>query len=86
MNIITLIAILISLSLIYSMIQSHNNMEKELREIRMKCIMPTRSDSSISSSTPSTSSTPSYNVQTNNPYSILKSSMVSTLTNLLPRT
>jgi len=79
MNIITLIAILVALSLLYSMIQSHNNMEKELREIRMKCIMPTKSDTISSSSIPA-----SYDVRTNNPYSVLKSRLVSTLTNLLP--
>jgi hypothetical protein len=86
MNIVTLLAIIFLISLIYSLIQSHNNIERELREIRMKCVMPTNSNeiaASKSGSTPASTSV-SYSNPTNNPYKVLKSSLVSGLTSLLP--
>jgi hypothetical protein len=78
MNIVTLIAVIFLISLIYSLIQSHNNIERELREIRMKCVMPTNSNE-IASSTPA-----SYSNPKNNPYKMVKSSLVTGLTSLLP--
>jgi len=83
MNIITLLAILFIISLMYSLIQSHNNIEKELREIRMKCVLPVNNnaDSSGPSGAPV-----SYSNPTNNPYNSLKTSFVSSLTSLLPVT
>ena len=38
MNFITIIIIAIVVWLVYSLIQSYRNLEKELREIRAKCI------------------------------------------------
>jgi len=76
MNVITLITILIIAWLIYSLIQSHHNIEKELREIRMKCILPT--------STPSSNTKDIYSNSNNYPLNTLKTSLISNLTNLLP--
>ena len=74
MNVITLISIILVAWLIYSLIQSHNNIEKELREIRMKCIMPV---------SPSTNDT--YSNPKNNPLNALKSGLISNLNNMLPQ-
>jgi len=82
MNIVTLLAIIFLISLIYSLIQSHNNIERELREIRMKCVMPTNSNEIAASKSASTPA--SYSNPNNNPYKMVKSSLVSGLTSLLP--
>jgi hypothetical protein len=81
MNVITLIAIVIIAWLIYSLIQSHHNIEKELREIRIKCVLPS---TNYDSSTISTTSPASYSNKNNYPLNSLKSSLVSNLTTLLP--
>jgi len=38
MNLVTIIVIIIVIWLVYNLIQSYNNLQQELREIRMKCI------------------------------------------------
>lgn len=39
---ITLIIVLICLWFVYSLLQSYKNIERELREIRVKCVLPTK--------------------------------------------
>ena len=77
MKIITLLTILLIAWLIYSLIQSHNNIEKELREIRIKCVLPTTSD---------TGNKDKYSNPENNPLNNLKTNLVSNLSSLLPNT
>ena len=76
MNVITLLTIIVIGWLIYSLIQSHHNIEKELREIRMKCVLP--NNTSPSSNKDQYSNTDNY------PLNSLKTSLVSNLTSLLP--
>jgi len=63
MNLITIIIISIVIWLVYSLIQSYRNLEKELREIRVKCIgvntVPTK-ESSSNVSTKSTATTSTF--------------------------
>jgi hypothetical protein len=77
MKIITLITIVIIAWLIYSLIQSHHNIEKELREIRIKCVLPNNS------STPS-SNNDKYSNPDNYPLNSIKTGLISNLTSLLP--
>jgi hypothetical protein len=76
MQIITLISILFIGWLIYYLIQSHHNIEKELREIRIKCVLPTNSND--------TTSPASYSNSNNYPLNSIKNSVVSNLMSLLP--
>ena len=81
MNIITLFTVLLVAWLIYYLVQSQNNMAKELREIRVKCVMPMNDSTSTSSSR---SAPASYSNTMNYPLNSLKQSLVANLTNMLP--
>ena len=78
MKIITLLTILLIAWLIYSLIQSHHNIEKELREIRIKCVLPTTSD------TVANGKKDKFTNPDNYPLNSIKTNIISNLTTLLP--
>lgn len=45
MQLVTLIVIVICLWFVYALLQSYKNIERELREIRVKCVLPTKTKS-----------------------------------------
>ena len=58
MNLITVIIIAIVIWLVYSLIQSYRNLEKELKEIRAKCIIgSTTASTAATTSTAATATT-----------------------------
>jgi hypothetical protein len=77
MKIITLLAILFVGWIIYSLIQSNNNIQRELREIRLKCI--NNGTNTYSSS----NDTYTYDESTKTRLKTIQNTLVSGLTNLI---
>ena len=89
MKVITLLTIFFVGWIIYSLLQSNMSIQKELREMRMQCMSANSGNyNSISnahqSSYSSPSSSSSYGMYDNNALNLLKTSLVSSLKNMLP--
>jgi hypothetical protein len=89
MKIITLLTILFVGWIIYALIQSNMSIQKELREMRNQCMNSNNGNyNSISNASPSNSSPSSYSNNYGN-YSkdslnLIKNTLISSLTNILP--
>ena len=77
MKIITLLAILFVGWIIYTLIQSNNNIQRELREIRLKCI---NNDNNTYSSSNNTNI---YDESTRTRLQTIQNTLVSGLANLI---
>lgn len=89
MKIITLLTILFVGWIIYALIQSNMSIQKELREMRNQCMNSNNGNyNSISNASPSpaNSSPSSYNNYgySNNSLNLIKNTLISSLTNMLP--
>ena len=73
MNLVTIAVILLLVWLIYSILDSYNNLQSELREIRMKCISGGGNISETSASG-------------SNPIKNMKQTLIGGLTSLLQKT
>ena len=92
MKVITLLTIFFVGWIIYSLLQSNMSIQKELREMRMQCMSANSGNYNSISNAPqssksyhsSPSSSSSYGMYDNNALNLLKTSLISSLKNMLP--